>query len=217
MGISSTIRSTKNTEVLIGTAFLALANMLFHFMPTAVFVVVLLAVQLLFVDKKDNAVVFIALGIVVGAIFATQGVRFVGVFLMLIGFFWVVKDFWTAQKKLFPSLLIIGVTLLYFYISVKMTTGGTFAESKLRATSTSAFLYLLAYGHIALYPNKHNGTHLGFLFVCYSIVMMMYMNELAGSSGLLSSLFRLGGFRSGFEEYKIGLDEDDFSFNYQTI
>lgn len=218
MALLNSTQSKDKTTLLVVLAILGTLNIVLQVIPTAVFVALLLAVQLLFVDKKDNAVIFIALGGVVGAVFATQGVRFVGAFLMALGLLWVIKDFGKSVNRLTPSILVLFVVFLLLYISVATTSGGFDAESKLKGTMVNAVLYLLSMGHIVLFPKKHNGVHLGYLYLCYAIIMMMYMNEIGGGGGALASLFRLGGYRDEWGEYMMGKDKEDvFSFNYQTI
>ena len=214
----NSIQSDNKTTILIFLALVGTVNIVAHVIPTAIYVGLLLAIQLLFVDKKDNAVIFIALGSVAGAVFATQGVRFVGVFLMALGFLWVIKDFLKSVNRLTPSILVLFVVFLLLYISVMTTSGGFYAESKLKGTMINAALYLLSLGHIVLFPKKHNGVHLGYLYLCYATIMMMYMNEIGGVGGALTSLFRLAGYRSEWGEYMMSKDKEDvFSFNYQTI
>lgn len=208
-------QSNKGNNWLLLILIIGVLNIFVNIIPPIFFALLILAAQFLMQEKHDWAFVFAMYSPVFGAFFAQQGLRGVGTVLMLISMIVLLPDIFRKYSLLKRSLSFTIIVLLLLLISVFLSQGGDYSEKKYLDTLYAAFLSTVAFGHIILYPEKHNGKSLSIALLLYAAFMLAYITKFMGGLSLVD-VFYFGTFRSDYGQLRYD-NTDLFLYNYQQI
>lgn len=213
--ISNFQQSRTTNRWLLLLLAIGIVNVFANIIPLLYYAIVIIIVQFMVQKKHDWAFVFIMYAPVFGAFFAQQGIRGIGTILIWLGFLILLPDLLQQSVKLTRPILFVLILLLLLLLSIFISTGGDYAMQKYQSTVSCSLLSLVAFGHLLLFSEKHDGSSLSLSILIYSTFMLSYLTNLTGGTGLFD-VFSFGSFREdlNFAKYE---DSDLFVYNYQQI
>ena len=208
---------TVKKYILLALALLLTGNLFFNITSSLVLSFIIIVVQLLCLRKEDSTFIFLLLGSTFGAFYAQNGVRFVGSVLIWGSALILLADLLKYKRHWYTHYYPLAFFIFVIIISILTTSGGTYSSEKFISMIMNVIPYTIAFTHLLLYREKHSFTHIGLMFVLFSIFLLGFMNEQMGVKVNLNTLlFSFAGFRVDVNEY-LGGDKDVFHVSYQSI
>lgn len=209
--VSEGVDSRKNHGLFV-LCTLTIISVFVRSIPVIVIALAILLFQFIFQNKYDRSVVLMLISAVLGAYFSNIGIPYVGVALMLYSGFVLLPDLFQKQFLLIKPIRNTIVVLIFLLFSVLLTSGGDFAINKYTSTWLTAVQFLIAFSHILLCPNKHDGLSLSLVFLAYAAFMLCFLSDRMGGLSI-TDVLSFGSFRSDYNEIK----SDGYVYNYQII
>ena len=204
-------------KVLVIFLLILLINLFIGVVPSIFIAYFLIVTLVLCLSKYDWAFVFMLLGTVIGAYFANNGTRFIGVFCMIPSAVVLCSDLYKQVGKYMRIYLPMFIFILICFQSAFFTTGGNYSTVKLSAMVGNVIVYIIAFTHFVFFRWKHSPFYIAISICLLCLFMANYMNELMGTRMTLDTfLTSFAGFREAISEYRYH-DEEALVINYQVL
>ena len=163
---------TVKKYILLALALLLTGNLFFNITSSLVLSFIIIVVQLLCLRKEDSTFIFLLLGSTFGAFYAQNGVRFVGSVLIWGSALILLADLLKYKRHWYTHYYPLAFFIFVIIISILTTSGGTYSSEKFISMIMNVIPYTIAFTHLLLYREKHSFTHIGLMFVLFSIFLL---------------------------------------------
>lgn len=213
--VATNSETTRNKEILVVLlAILGLANLFFSFLPTMIFVFIILITQFYTLNKYESAFLFSLFAGTIGTFFAIKGFRGVGSVFLLISFVTFVFDYKSLIKKYIVATIPLFIMFVWFLFSVLFTEGGDYANEKLTKTIISGLMTSFAFAHLLYLNYKYRPYFISLFTIVYALFILKYSMEYYGFSAP-NSILEFGYIRNMMADIRI--TDYDVKINYQGI
>ena len=192
--LSDFIRTNLPEIIVLAVLF---ADLFIKVLPAAPLFVLLVLLQFLRLDINSNIFLcFQGLSVFAGAAFNTMGISGLGGAFLLLGagllVYSLIKGYTELTFSGLLSFIPLIVILLYFTVSMMLTSGGDFAGKKLITTYKNAFTSIVAFVVIFTNFKRTNTDLLGVYLILYALYLLrlsIATNTIPGPSGLFDFAF----------------------------
>ncbi len=192
--LSEFIRTNLPEIIVLAVLF---ADLFIKVLPAAPLFVLIVLLQFLRLDLNSNIFLcFQGLSVFAGAAFNTMGISGLGGAFLILGAVLLVYGIIKGYTELTVSCLIgfipLLVLLLYFTVSMMLSSGGDFAGKKLAMTYKNALASIVAFTVIFTNLKRTNTDLLGVYLILYALYLLRLSidtNTIPGPSGLFDFAF----------------------------
>jgi len=203
-----------NNLVLVLLALLAFVNLFLGVIPSMIFILLVIFVQLFVLNRYESAFIFSLFYHTIGTFFAMYGFRGVGTLVMIVSFMIIFRDSGNLLKKFISALVPLLIIFILLVFSSLFSYGGDYSTEKVSNTILNGILMAFTYAYFLHYNYKFNTYFLSIFTLIYVLFAFKYSIDYYGSSNLIS-LLDFGYFRTLISENQTSYLE--IKINYQTM
>lgn len=201
--------------ILILLPVFALYNLFTGAVPLLAFAIILLSIQFYCLNKFESAFLFLMFASVFGVFFFIYGIRGVGTILFLFSLIIFLREEKVIYSEILKCCIPLIAILLFFTISVFISSGGDYATDKLSQTYLSAVYTVVPISLFFYKIEKFNLIKLALMIITYGLftysVGIEYLNI-----PRIGDILDVGYFRIHMGDTTMQ-DNNIVSFNYQRI